>query len=227
MAPSLRRALCGHLYVAPRPQGRRKAQCSCCEVRARIECHRFECSECRASLPATRVGSGPQKKYCSDQCRWRASERIKRLDGRRTDSLTTARRQREEARMVGAMCPICERQFTPTHTRAQKFCSPECRKRSPKSVAARRASNQRHKAAKRLVPAELIRLADVGDRDAWSCGICQELVDRNLLYPDLFSPSLDHIEPLSLGGHHVLSNVQVAHLICNIRRGNRALEEVG
>jgi 5-methylcytosine-specific restriction endonuclease McrA len=34
-------------------------------------------------------------------------------------------------------------------------------------------------------------------------------------------PSLDHIEPLSLGGKHVPENVQITHLACNMAKGNR------
>jgi 5-methylcytosine-specific restriction endonuclease McrA len=33
--------------------------------------------------------------------------------------------------------------------------------------------------------------------------------------------SIDHIVPLSLGGHNTKANVQLAHLGCNISKGNR------
>lgn len=33
--------------------------------------------------------------------------------------------------------------------------------------------------------------------------------------------AVDHIVPLSLGGAHSLENVQLAHLFCNMRKGNR------
>ena len=42
-----------------------------------------------------------------------------------------------------------------------------------------------------------------------------------LAYPHPRSASLDHIEPLSLGGQHVHSNVQLAHLDCNMAKSNR------
>lgn len=34
--------------------------------------------------------------------------------------------------------------------------------------------------------------------------------------------SLDHIIPLSRGGHHTADNVQAAHLACNHRKGAKA-----
>lgn len=33
--------------------------------------------------------------------------------------------------------------------------------------------------------------------------------------------SIDHIRPLSKGGTHTWDNVQLAHLKCNIKKGNR------
>lgn len=46
-----------------------------------------------------------------------------------------------------------------------------------------------------------------------------------LQYPHPMSPSLDHIEPLSLGGAHDPANVRLAHLKCNNDRSNRGGNE--
>lgn len=62
---------------------------------------------------------------------------------------------------------------------------------------------------------------DVYERDGWICGLCCESVDPNEEWPSLLSASLDHVIPLSKGGPHVHSNVQLAHLGCNISKGNR------
>lgn len=58
-------------------------------------------------------------------------------------------------------------------------------------------------------------------RDKWRCGICGEQVTASLVYPDPMSPSIDHMVPLHLGGKHAWGNVQLAHLICNVRKGTR------
>lgn len=86
----------------------------------------------------------------------------------------------------------------------------------------RKANYQKRRAQKLQLPADNIRPLDVYERDAWVCGICSDPVDNTLAWPDPMSPSLDHILPLSLGGHHVLENVQLAHLTCNVSKGARA-----
>lgn len=63
--------------------------------------------------------------------------------------------------------------------------------------------------------------ATVFERDGWVCGLCDEPVPRDAVYPDPLSASLDHVVPLSLGGAHSLENVQLAHLSCNVRKGAR------
>jgi hypothetical protein len=48
------------------------------------------------------------------------------------------------------------------------------------------------------------------------CGICGDLVDKTVRWPDRASPSLDHIVPTSLGGPELeRSNVRLAHHGCN------------
>ena len=84
----------------------------------------------------------------------------------------------------------------------------------------RRANHHKRRALKMKLPADDILPVDVYERDGWICGICDEPVDKNLKWPDPLSPSLDHVQPLSKGGHHVLSNVQLAHLECNVRKGD-------
>jgi 5-methylcytosine-specific restriction endonuclease McrA len=50
------------------------------------------------------------------------------------------------------------------------------------------------------------------------CWICGQFVDHILKWPDPFSPSGDHLIPLSRGGD-IAGELQLAHLRCNQRRG--------
>lgn len=64
-----------------------------------------------------------------------------------------------------------------------------------------------------------VDLAALWDASAGLCGICREALDPNRKHPDPLSRSVDHIVPLSRGGTHEQSNLQWAHLVCNIRKG--------
>lgn len=68
---------------------------------------------------------------------------------------------------------------------------------------------------------EPVILADIAERDRWRCQLCKRAVSRKRRWPDPLSPSMDHIVPLTRGGAHDPSNVQLAHLRCNVSKGNR------
>lgn len=121
----------------------------------------------------------------------------------------------------------------------------EWKKANPEKVAEYgRIGQQRHRVARTAataawraenpdVAAEVwrrrrarLKNASVGavDLDAlWTglCGICGEPLDRELKHPDPLSKSVDHIVPLAKGGAHEQTNLQWAHLVCNIRKGAR------
>lgn len=58
----------------------------------------------------------------------------------------------------------------------------------------------------------------VFERDGWICQLCGEPVDQMLAYPDPMSRSVDHRVALINGGEHSYANVQLAHLVCNVRK---------
>lgn len=63
-------------------------------------------------------------------------------------------------------------------------------------------------------------------RDNGICKICGKPIDLLDICNKAvggFYPSIDHIIPMSKGGGHVWENVQLAHVICNSRKGNRSI----
>ncbi|UQX01768.1 HNH endonuclease signature motif containing protein [Streptomyces sp. RerS4] len=61
---------------------------------------------------------------------------------------------------------------------------------------------------------------DVYERDQWVCRLCHESIDPAVEWPDPWSATLDHIKPVSLAGEHSAENLQAAHWVCNIRKGD-------
>lgn len=66
---------------------------------------------------------------------------------------------------------------------------------------------------KMKVVGEKIKLEDISNWDSRECGVCSQYIED--------SYHLDHIEPLSKGGAHAVSNIQLTHPICNLKKYNK------
>lgn len=101
----------------------------------------------------------------------------------------------------------------------QKFCTQECLwdwRRTGLFPRPKGEKSYRARAERYGVKYEKVIRSKVFERDGWTCGICDEPVDRSVKYPDLMSVSLDHVIPLSAGGSHTYDNVQCSHWYCNV-----------
>lgn len=113
---------------------------------------------------------------------------------------------------------MCSKHYKASHPNRKSWKKngrPEVRR------AALRKRTQLRRALTRDPAAEPIDREEIGVRDGWKCGLCHTRVHNSLPYPHPKSPSLDHILPLSEGGKHVRTNVQIAHLKCNVAKGAR------
>lgn len=192
--------------------------------------------------PPARAGDA---RYCSDQCQaeakaWRYrtvfSEPIRwacRIDSREWYLVRRVHWRKPKAPplppsgpccpvvkhkkrwWVGGPCADCGREFTgfsdaPSHLPA--YCSTRCAKR-----------NGKHRRRVRLETAhiEIVHRIKVFERDKWICQLCGDPVERDEECPHPLAPTLDHIQPLALGGDHSYANTQLAHFICNSRKGAR------
>ena len=109
--------------------------------------------------------------------------------------------------IVNGPCAWCGESFTAL-SGAAKYCSQAC---SRKVDRARRGD---------FMPEPRFRYA-IYRRDAWTCQLCFEPVDRDPCGDDYnpWSPSLDHIIPRSHGGADSWENLRLAHAWCNSVRG--------
>lgn len=179
------------------------------------------CLQCGGTL----AGRSPVTKFCSIVC------------------ADIARGMRREVALPARVCVLseCDATFIPklAHQRAccerhgklqyNREARAAGRQKPQQWNDARRDAYHKRRALKMgsRDPLEPVLLADIAARDGGLCGLCRENVDLDLPWPHPQSKSLDHITPLSRGGPHVASNVQLAHLGCNTAKGNRESLGVG
>lgn len=216
-----------------------KRPCSVCgELRAvaRKSAESIVCHDCRAirreqrKPPAVEPHECPcgelittRAEYCSTACRMKVYNKTPEYRTRNRARQAESYAPRSAIYFVD--CEFCGCLATVRSKYATRCRRPECKlafnaKRMREGGWGVVTSNRRRKRLKDVF-VETVRPLDVFERDGWTCGICDGPVDRDVKAPDPMAPSLDHVTPLSLGGEHSYNNTRLAHLGCNIRRGNR------
>jgi 5-methylcytosine-specific restriction endonuclease McrA len=153
------------------------------------------CVVCAANFDAARAWS----RYCSETCRTDAHH-----------ARNSARRAVIVSRRL--VCDECDGAYEGSSRR--RFCSDACATKYHRD-----ADRDRRRAVSQGKVSERVFRRTVFARDGWTCQLCGRTVDRSVDHPSPLSPSLDHVVPLAAGGSHTYSNVQLAHLGCNIRKG--------
>ena len=188
-------------------RGRRNYWCRACYrdwYRARTspagDDNERACRRCgRVYRPAARLRSW----FCSIACKDRA----------RKDAAIATRLDDKRA-LPPRTCLWCGRGMQLLRIDA-RYCSETCSSR-----AHSRTRNYHRRVGIRTRPrhVRLVSLIDIAWRSRWRCGICGGRVRPSLAHPDPQAPSLDHILPLAVGGSTEPDNLQLAHLICNLRK---------
>jgi 5-methylcytosine-specific restriction endonuclease McrA len=149
-----------------------------------------ECLVCSASVK-------PPVKLCSEACR--AAQK------RAYDAHYRASRAVEKYCACG--------QKTPSRTRHKCDACRESTKRRRKLYERKRSST--------AFESEPYTLEEIAARDGHRCGLCRKPVPMDRSVPHPLAPTIDHLIPISEteGGDDVKANVQLAHFLCNSRRG--------
>lgn len=113
------------------------------------------------------------------------------------------------------ICAGCQKIIPKTARADKKWCSEECSSK----VRGHTMNAQRRIRTSDVI--ESFKRSDIYERDAWICQLCKKSVNPKLTFPNPACASLDHVLPLSRGGSHRATNVQLAHLRCNTSRGNK------
>lgn len=104
----------------------------------------------------------------------------------------------------------CKDCGTPT-TRHSQWCGP--------CADGRRLVRWQRKNLRRRAQGEPMSIAELGARDGWRCHLCRRRVDPGRKWPDPQSASRDHLIPVVDGGTNDPANLALAHLRCNVVRG--------
>ncbi len=201
--------------------------------------------------PTGHQGGGPPQKWCTGACRarWkrandptilerqRARRRVKPQpsQAKYTEHQRAARRRiRSAARGTSSKgstwamgwCHRCGTPFTAlANGSLPRWCSEQCSvresaRRQRESGKAQEHSQRRRARKRNAFVAPVHRLA-IFERDRWTCQLCGQRLERNAVVPSPLAPTIDHVIPLANGGTHEPANVQAAHFLCNVRKGDR------
>lgn len=221
----------------------KKLSAECCECgtvvkrvgeRGRIPSRCPECADARRrEYQRSRYVQKPKDSESREAAKRRATDAARaRWDNTSADARSDIGRNLAEARWQGHEATHKVYASRPKTLRKCKFCgverlmsavqitcgAAECR--LARNAERMKKYNKSRRARRMMLPYETIDPAKIFERDGWVCHICEKPVDETLKFPDALSPSIDHVVPLSLGGHHVMENVKCSHLRCNLQKGS-------
>lgn len=151
-----------------------------------------QCQMCEIIFDATNL----RQKFCSTKCASRFNNNFKGAKGSKI------------------RCVRCSKLFVNGNGRA-KYCSRTCRRAGTHSDYRTRARRWNVEYDGSVTIAALIA------RFGRYCAECNELIlGEHSSKANQDGPSIDHVVPMSAGGGHVWSNVELVHLRCNVKRWN-------
>lgn len=185
---------------------------------------------CRICLKVVVKDKGREKRYtytyCSYECMGKGhalvSAQLVKYTPRPAlhafiDRLQPPPPRRAPRSFVAGTCRICSRPFADLY--GSVTCSDACQ--AAARLDRKREAKHRRRALKRDAFISPVNRRATYERDDWTCQLCGDLTDRTASVPDPLAPTLDHIIALANGGTHEPANVQTAHFMCNVRKGDR------
>lgn len=189
------------------------------------------CSECATVQKAEQEQA--RKKEIQERKAKQEAERI----AKNPRGLSSYQLSIQEKYDVVRVCEVCGNEYTIRDRMTKEglkyctdsgCCSNFCTKKRAriKHRAGGFRDNHRHRA--KIYGCEYdgsVTLKKLIKRNGLRCAICGEMCDPNdhewTDYSGPKRPTIDHIIPMAKGGGHVWDNVQVAHAICNCRKGDK------
>ena len=95
------------------------------------------------------------------------------------------------------------------------WCSDSC----SHTVSKRRAEHW-HRSTAQVEEWATIGQWQVGERDDWTCYLCDGRIDRTAKSPEDWAMTIDCVISMSQGGEYALNNVRATHYLCNSLKGS-------
>ncbi len=172
------------------------------------------------------ASSGRVKRFCSSRCR---NATVKPC-----------------VKLALQPCSTCGKAFRSRRRTTQRYCSKQCSNNRPRRTAEcpkcgqrfktraarpgycltcqdeRRAGHARERRVERYgAETEPYTKREIFNRDGWTCQICGKPCRRDVNGRHPEGATVDHIVPFSKGGNDLKSNVQCAHLRCNLSKASK------
>ena len=209
---------CGNPFW--KPDAFRKRFCSCeCQKAAYADEHPQKikptkkkivknCEWCNASFETY----FKYQKYCSETCGYEGNKRLQR------------EKWAENFTPKVFICKECNREFTTECGNPRSvFCCQSCANKYDRRIEHQTMRHKVGQKKQKLRREKQIASRSVGEvtydaiyhRDGGICRICGLPVHKDKFVDNNWGGTIDHIEPLSVGGYHSMDNCQLAHRICN------------
>ncbi|WP_420093170.1 HNH endonuclease [Mycolicibacterium sphagni] len=125
--------------------------------------------------------------------------------------------------LIAGYCVICDGSFIYA-SRWRRTCSDECAERLEEN--GRRAARARRRARLRDAFVSSVSPIEIFKRDHYWCYLCNRRTSDDAKVPDPLAPTIDHVIPLAKGGAHEPGNCRTACFECNVRKGDRDVNEM-
>jgi hypothetical protein len=119
------------------------------------------------------------------------------------------------------ICPICNKEHIAKNNRA--LCK-ECKKSNNK-ITRRKAKYKRSALIRKATTAYGVDPLYIFNRDRYKCKFCGIKVQKKNIHADN-AAELDHIVPISRGGHHADYNCQTLCRKCNQSKSNKMIGQL-
>lgn len=222
--------VCEHCGVTFKPKASNRTRfcsrdCSYAHLKVHGRPDRRKPQEQAEPWPTCEICGQPVSRKCAKTC---GKQECKKERKRRTSREWSASKKTIKPRP----CKVCGTVFTPEYgSKARTLCgSDKCKRKNKnkknKSFNGRaRIVLRKRYGEKWTEHYEPINRRKVLKRDGWRCQLCGCKVRETSSWHER-QATVDHIVPLAKGGDHKYTNVQAACMMCNSKKGDKAVGQL-